>query len=482
MMQIGIKKINEISYDSPAVYLAGKSSDLSAGGFSGEELEFIRIRIERGDEFILVHRLKSYLCLVINDNKKTFHNQLEHLRKISQKLHPVIKDNDHKELLVIDLLNDPELTFSLVEGMLLNNYSFNKYQKKADKADTFPDTISIYCPSFKQEDADRLEVLCEAVYLARDLVNEPLSHLNVEGLSGQIRSMGSAAGFTVEVMNREKLENLKMGGLLAVNRGSVDPPAFSILEWKPDDCKNEKPFVLVGKGIVYDTGGLSLKPTANSMDYMKSDMAGAAAVASTIYALARCRVPVHVIGLIPATDNRPGGNAIVPGDIITMYDGTSVEVMNTDAEGRLLLADALSWSKQYDPVLVIDLATLTGSAAAAVGTIGTVAMLKSAEEWYEALEESGYYTCERLVKFPLWEEYKEMLKSDIADMKNIGGKYAGAITAGKFLEHFTSFPWIHLDIAGPAFLHSDDNYRKKGGSAVGVRLLFDFFFRYSKND
>ena len=210
-------------------------------------------------------------------------------------------------------------------------------------------------------------------------------------------------------------------------------------------------------------------------------MAGAAAVAGTFYAVAACNLPVHLIGLVPATDNRPDGNAIVPGDIITMLDGTTVEVLNTDAEGRLLLGDALSWAKQYAPALVIDLATLTGSAAAAIGTQGMVAMQKSAEKWYTALEESGFYTHERLVLFPLWEEYREMLKSDVADIKNIGGKEAGTITAGKFLEHFTSFPWIHLDIAGPAFFHTADAYRTKGGSGTGVRLLFDFFHKYAKN-
>jgi leucyl aminopeptidase len=239
-----------------------------------------------------------------------------------------------------------------------------------------------------------------------------------------------------------------MGGLLAVNKGSIDPPTFSVMEWRPENCINEKPFILVGKGVVYDTGGLSLKPTANSMDYMKCDMAGAAAVAGTMYAVAASRLPLHIIGLVPATDNRPDGNAIVPGDIITMYDGTTVEVLNTDAEGRLLLGDALSWAKQYDPELVIDLATLTGSAAAAIGVQGLVAMQKSADSYYSSLESSGFYTHERLVLFPLWEEYREMIKSDVADLKNIGGKEAGTITAGKFLEHFTAFPgyiWILRD-------------------------------------
>jgi leucyl aminopeptidase len=481
-MHIRLKKTDKITPELPSVYLIRKNSNLGVCGFSEKETGYIKNRIEKGKDFIYIHRSGSYTCLVINDETKPFFSQLELLRNFSQKIQSVVSEHDQEELMIADLVDDPELLFALIEGILLNNYRFSKYQKATDKKDSFPDIISIFCPHFQEEDMARLVALCEAVYLARDLVNEPLSYLNAERLSGEIRKMGDNSGFSVEVLNKKRLESLQMEGLLAVNRGSIDPPTFSILEWKPELVKNEKPFVLIGKGIVFDTGGLSLKPTANSMDYMKSDMAGAAAVAATIYAIARCGLPVHVIGLIPATDNRPGGNAIVPGDVITMYDGTSVEILNTDAEGRLILADALSWSKQYDPSLVIDLATLTGSAAAAVGSHGTVAMQKQAEEWYEALEESGFYAHERLVLFPLWEEYHEMLKSDIADLKNIGGKEAGAITAGKFLEHFTSFPWIHLDIAGPAFLHSENSYRKKGGSAVGVRLLFDFFYRYAGQD
>ncbi len=478
-MKTLLKKTEIINHDLPSVYLIRRNSDLSPARFTDEEMVYVRSRIEKGDDFIQIRKLDKYICLVVSDESRPFFDQLELLRRFAPKLHSIVKEHDHAELMVADIINDPELVFALVEGLILYNYRFEKYRKQSDSTNAFPSSISIYCPYLQEDDLSRLEVLTQAVYLARDLVNEPLSHLNAGGLAERLKSMGSDSGFSVEVMDKSRIESLKMGGLLAVNRGSVDPPSFSILEWKPDKYVNERPFVLIGKGIVFDTGGLSLKPTANSMDYMKSDMAGAAAVAGIMFAISQNKLPVHVIGLIPATDNRPGGNAFVPGDVITMYDGTTVEVMNTDAEGRLLLADALSWAKQYDPCLVIDIATLTGSAAAAVGSQGSVVMQKSAGEWYDSLEESGYYTHERLVKFPLWEEYAEMLKSDIADIKNLGGKEAGAITAGKFLERFISFPWLHIDIAGPAYLNSEDNYRKKGGTAVGVRLLFDFFVRYS---
>ena len=245
------------------------------------------------------------------------------------------------------------------------------------------------------------------------------------------------------------------------------------MEHKPDGATNSKPIVLVGKGVVYDTGGLSLKPS-NFMDTMKSDMGGAAAVLGAMSAIAEAQLPLHIIGLVPATDNRPGGNAVTPGDVITISDGTTVEVLNTDAEGRLILADALVYAKRYNPELVIDLATLTGAAARAIGRYAIVGMGNAPSTEMSALQESGHLTRERVVEFPFWDEYKDLLKSPIADLKNIGGAEGGAITAGKFLEHFTDYPYIHLDIAGPAFLSKRVGYQVEGGTGIGVRLLFDF--------
>ena len=210
------------------------------------------------------------------------------------------------------------------------------------------------------------------------------------------------------------------------------------------------------------------------MDTMESDMAGAAAVATSLYAIAKAQLPYHVIGLIPATDNRPDGNAYAPGDIVTMYDGSTVEVLNTDAEGRMILADALSYAKKYEPELVIDIATLTGAAARAIGPQAIVGMKAKAEEDFTLLKKSGDKVHERIVEFPFWDEYKEQLKSNVADLKNIGGVNAGAITAGKFLEHFTGYPYIHLDIAAPSFLEKRDSYRGKGGTGVGTRLFYQF--------
>jgi len=271
---------------------------------------------------------------------------------------------------------------------------------------------------------------------------------------------------------------LKIGGLLAVNRGSIDPPTFTIVEYKPEKAVNKKPIVFVGKGVVYDTGGLSLKPTPASMDVMKSDMAGAAAVVGAVYLAALQKLKVHVIVLVPATDNRPGMNAYTPGDVITMYDGTTVEVLNTDAEGRMILADALAYSNKFKPELVIDAATLTGAAVRAIGTKASIVMGNADDKQFSLLEKAGYDTHERVVRLPFWDDYLTEMKSSIADLKNLGGPNAGMITAGKFLEHFVKAPYIHMDIAGPSWLDAKEDYKGLGGTGTGVRLLYNFLKKY----
>ncbi|MBE9511462.1 MAG: leucyl aminopeptidase [Bacteroidetes bacterium] len=371
-------------------------------------------------------------------------------------------------------MGEPGLLLAFTEGLVLGNYCFLKYfGDKAEKKHPL-ENILIVSDKLDKQEIDVLKTLNEAVYFVRDMVNEPLSFMNAVQFSETVKQLGILGGFSVEVFNKKKIESLKMGGLLGVNRGSIDPPTFTVMEWMPDNAVNKNPLVLVGKGVVFDTGGLSLKPTQNSMDYMKSDMSGAAAVAGVMYAVARSEIPVKVVGLLPATDNRPDGNAVAPGDVITMYNGMSVEVLNTDAEGRLILADAISYAGKYKPGLIIDIATLTGSAALAIGRFGIVGMGNAESRYMKSLIHSGNYVHERIVEFPFWEEYDKLLESNIADLKNIAERDAGAITAGKFLEKFTGYPLIHLDIAGSAFLKKANSYQGKGATAIGVRLLFDF--------
>jgi len=297
-----------------------------------------------------------------------------------------------------------------------------------------------------------------------------------------VADSGAEHGYDVTVWDEDAIREEGMGGLLAVNRGSFDPPTFSVLEWAPEDAMNDRPVVVVGKGVMFDTGGLSLKNTKGSMDKMKSDMGGAAAVVGLFEALADLGVPLRVVGLVPATDNRPGRTAYVPGDVIEMHSGATVEVMNTDAEGRLLLADALSYATDaYDPSLMVDVATLTGACIAALGTQAAGVMASETDDAAErlyAIQRAGERTGERVHPLPMYEDYKQQLDSAVADLTNVGSRAAGAITAGKFLEHFVEAPWLHLDVAGPAFLDEPDAYRPKGGTGFGVRLLAAYLENY----
>ena len=373
----------------------------------------------------------------------------------------------------ISIIGKKDLSLYVAEGLVLSNYQFIHYLKSAEEKKN--KLASVYViGKFEPLQIERLNNTVKAVFWARNMVNEPVSFLTATQLADEIKLLGDEAGFSVKTLEKSHIEALKMGGLLAVNKGSIEPPTFTIIEYKPKKSINKKPIVLVGKGVVYDTGGLSLKPTPGSMDLMKSDMAGAACMAATIYGAALSKLNVHLIGLIPATDNRPGLNAYTPGDIITMYDGTTVEVLNTDAEGRMILADALAYSEKLNPELVINAATLTGSAVAAIGTKAACVMGNAKQKSFNSLIDSGTHVHERLVQLPFWDDYFDEMKSSIADLKNIGGRYAGMITAGKFLEHFVKAPFIHLDIAGPSFLETADNYKGKGGTGFGVRLLLQF--------
>ena len=363
-------------------------------------------------------------------------------------------------------------SLAFAEGMALGSYQFLKYFSKPQEKEKLLSEIRIEGAS--EPAVKELNALLEAVFLARDLVNEPYSHMDAPHLAELTRETALQFGFSIDILEKEKIETLKMGGILAVNKGSTTPPRFCVLEWKPEFAKNARPVVLIGKGVVYDTGGLSIKPS-EAMDYMKCDMAGAAAVIGAFAAAAANQLPVHLVGLLPITDNVVGANAFAPGDVITMYSGTTVEVLNTDAEGRLILADALHYAQKYNPELMIDLATLTGAAVRALGTQAICYMGTASKNVKSALEDSGWAMYERLVEFPLWKEFDDELKSNIADLKNLGTPNAAMITAGKFLEHFAGeYPWLHLDIAGPAYLRSANSYRTKDGTGVGVRLLYDF--------
>jgi leucyl aminopeptidase len=478
-----IIKTTKINHKKTNIFLILELSNLTKGIFEDLEIEYISRRLAEKDQDTVILNKLGHIAVIYKPASNEVTNKdkkLEKYRKTGEGLLGIFNEHKTSSVCVIDTCHLNSETLAFAEGMVLGNYQFLKYRKDQKEKEPALRTIEIMSPDLDQNKITELNILCKAVYTCRSLINEPLSTLNAEKLAMDFEAMAHEAGIKIEVLNKQKIEALKMGGLLAVNLGSIDPPTFSIMEYKPEGAVNAKPIVFVGKGVVYDTGGLSLKPSA-SMDTMKCDMSGAAAVASALYAIAMARLPVYAIALVPATDNRPDGNAYVPGDIITMMDGTTVEVLNTDAEGRLILADALTYAKKYDPLLVIDIATLTGAAEAALGKYGMAGMHNKADQFFPHLVKSGFSVSERIAEFPFWEDYEELLKSEIADLKNIGGKYAGAITAGKFLQHFTDYPWIHLDIAGPAFIDKRDSYRTVGGTGVGVRLLFDFALEFVAN-
>lgn len=454
-------------------YLLDSESFVLPQDLTDLEKDFILREKNNKQSHIFINRYTQRLYFAFIETNGEHVSLKEKARIAGSRSFKALNKDKIEHITIIDMLNSSTFGLAFLEGMMLSSYQFIKYFRNKDEETNAFKTAEIFSTEITENHLKELVHLVEAVFSARNMINEPVNVLNAQSLAEAFQEMGSKAGFKVEVFDLAKIKALKMGGLLAVNRGSMDPPTFSILEWNPRNAKNEKPIVLVGKGVVYDSGGLSLKPTLNSMDYMKSDMSGAAAVGSLLYLCAINELPLHVIGLVPATDNRPGENAFTPGDVIEMHNGLFVEVLNTDAEGRLILGDALSYASKYNPELVIDLATLTGAASVAVGELASVVMGNTPEN-IEKLKQSGFETYERLVELPMWEEYGDLIKSDIADIKNSGKRDAGTITAGKFLEHFTSYPWIHLDIASGAFLHKASHYRTLGGTGIGIRLIWDF--------
>ncbi|MBM2805089.1 MAG: pepA [Deltaproteobacteria bacterium] len=365
---------------------------------------------------------------------------------------------------------------ALVEGTMLAGYQFNKYRSNS-KAPAELKTLVLFRSGLKktaamQKSVDSAQAITPAVFLARDLINEPPSVATARFLGAQAETHCRGRGLTVEVWNKKKIAAMRLAGLLAVNRGSLEEPRFIRIHYKPAG-KAKKKVALIGKGITFDSGGLSLKPS-KSMETMKLDMAGGAAVIAIMSCLPKLGLDIEVTGYVPTTDNLPGHNAQKPGDVIRYRNGKTIEVLNTDAEGRLILADALALAAEQKPDYMINLATLTGACMTALGTqVGGI--FSNNQPLADNLIRSSQEAGEKLWQLPLVKEYKELIKSSVADMKNIGGAHGGAITAALILEEFVGdIPWAHLDIAGPAFAESDNALCPKGGTGFGVRTLSKF--------
>jgi leucyl aminopeptidase len=363
---------------------------------------------------------------------------------------------------------------TFIEGILLGNYSFDIY--KTDKKSGKELEVLFYADNSKKLKTalERAKNVIDGVYLARDLQNEPAVNLTPVDLANRVKSVLSRHGVRVKVFDEKEIKQKKMGGLLAVGMGSDNPPRFIVMEYRGVKSKKGKNIALVGKGVTFDSGGISIKPAQN-MGWMKADMSGAAVVAGVILAAAKAKLPVNIFGVIPAAENMLSGRAMRPGDIVKTSSGKTIEVDNTDAEGRMILADALHYASQQKPDLIIDLATLTGACVVALGEFVAGLFTKN-EKLADNLYKAGLKTYDRVWRLPMWDDYHTLNKSDVADVKNVGGRWGGAITAAKFLENFvdSKIPWVHLDIAGPSIGNNSNNYNKKFMTGFGVRLLFEF--------
>lgn len=365
---------------------------------------------------------------------------------------------------------------ALLEGIMLGEYKFDKFisKKEEDKKKSLEVVKIEKNKSFDKVNLDELanktKIVIDSVFLARDLQNLPSNVATPSYIANVAKEECEKVGIKVKIIEMEEAEKLGMGCYLAVAKGSEESAKFVVMEYEGG---GDKWYGLLGKGITFDTGGISLKPS-EKMEEMKFDMSGAASVIATMIAIAKLKIKVNVVGITPLTENMPSGKATKPGDIVKSMGGTYVEIINTDAEGRLILADALEYVKQYKPQFVIDIATLTGACMVALGH-EAAGLMGNDRELIENIKKSSERTYERVWELPLWEDYDEYIKSNFADVKNVGNRYGGAITAAAFLKKFTEYKWAHLDIAGTAYTNEEKFYLSKGGTGFGVRLFVDIF-------
>ncbi len=454
--------------------ILGAEQNLAQFALTKSESSFLKAQVEKKKDQIIIQRYTTKLIFAnLKDSK--IKNLQEAARVAGSKAVAQMSDNC-SELRIIDNL-DETLALHAAEGAVLASYKYLKFYKEPGKKASKLKTISLVSKTISVDEVTEQNYLNEAVFFARDIAQSPYAELNALQFAELVSETGKKTGFKVENLTKKQIEALHMGGLLGVNQGSETPPVFSIMTWKHEKAVNANPLIFIGKGVMFDTGGVYNKPYPHMND-MKLDKSGAAAVSGLMMALAKNKIPVYAIALVAATNNAIDAKSYVPGDVLRMHNGLFVEVIHTDAEGRLTLGDALSYADKFKPELVMDIATLTGAAAAAIGTEGCVVMGTAPDEQFNLLEKSGHEVYERTVRFPFWDEYDKSLDSNIADLKNIGGSDAGAIIAGKFLARFTTSPWIHIDIAGPAILKATEAYRTVSGNGFGTRLLYRFVKNY----
>jgi leucyl aminopeptidase len=495
-VKITVKKGNLVDIKTQAVLLAlcegektlsGPAADVDhkSGGLLGDIIKRgdfeakpsqVSVMYTRGAmpaERIALVGLGKKSELNLEKIRRAFAKAMQHLRGLNVKDAATAVDGDllpeQKEKVIA----------AVAEGASLGLYQYTPY--KTIGRDALKDLRQLEIVA-RPEDypwiadvVQKTNIITDAVCFARDLVSAPANVMTPSILAAHAQKLARKKNVSCRVLDQGKMKVLGMNALLGVAAGSHQPPKLIILEYTGGK-KGEAPIALVGKGLTFDSGGISIKP-AEKMDEMKTDMAGGAAVLAVVMAAAELKLPVNIVGLVPATENMSGGGALKPGDILKSYSGQTIEVLNTDAEGRLILADALSYASKYKPAAIMDIATLTGACVVALGE-DVIGMLGTDEQMKKEISQAGEATGELVWELPLWEHYHELIKSDIADYKNTAGRLGGAITGAAFLSKFVGgYPWAHLDIAGPAWTTKDKAYIPKGASGVTVRLLVEFLRR-----
>jgi leucyl aminopeptidase len=430
-------------------------------------------------ENIILHKFKTDEKFTIDYFRNHLAGLIKEMKDDEIKLlHIFIPDMD----IVRAYFDDEEYYYrTFLEGLALGNYSFDKFKKEKEKSRNLSVFIHAKNPKPINAAIAKNNYVIEGIFFTKDLQNEPPSSLRPFELASRIKETLTQAGMKVSVFDEKEIKKRNMGGLLAVGQGSNAKPRFIVIEYKPKQKKSSsKKIALVGKGVTFDTGGYCIKPWQGMLE-MKGDMSGAAVVAGTLLAAAKANFPIEIIGVIPAAENMINGEAMRPSDVVKTASGKTIEVGHTDAEGRMILADALDYASKEKPDEIIDFATLTGACVVALG-INAAGLFTKNDKLADDLYEIGMKTNDKVWRLPMWDEYHKENESKIADVNNDGGRWGGAITAAKFLENFVDkkIPWAHIDIAGPAIANELTNYNKTYMTGFGVRLMFEYLSNLQK--
>ena len=461
-----------------------KELDERAGGAVGELLGTDEMRGKQGD-MVYIHnpgQIRARRLLLVGAGKREEFS-FDTIRKVSGTAARFLRGKGARSMAILrrSQLDLERAAQAAVEGALIGLFEPDMYKTEHKEERRIDELVLVAAAPGSDKGLERGvecgRIIGEAVNLARELSNEPSSTLTPSELAERARETATRFGLDIDVLDEARMKELGMGALLGVARGSDEPAKLIVLRYLPEEAEpmgnDAETIAIVGKGITFDSGGISIKP-AEGMEKMKYDMSGAAATLAAMRAIAQLKPRVNVIGVMPSTENMPSGRAYKPGDVLRAMSGKTIEVINTDAEGRLILADAIAYARKLGATKIVDLATLTGAVSIALGPIN-VAIMGNDQELIDEIRQAGREVGERFWQLPMDEEYREMIKSDIADIKNSAGRYAGTITAGYFLREFAEeTPWVHLDIAGTAWENERKPYMSKGPTGIAIRTLINY--------